>query len=122
METIPADLVRDVVQRLVSEFDPDRIILFGSHAWGKPDDGSDLDLLVIVPESQESPVQRAVRAHRCLREVKVAKDLIVETRDEVARFSRVPASLEAQILKKGIVLYGRGEARTGSQLASEGVA
>jgi predicted nucleotidyltransferase len=117
METIPADLVRDVVQRLVSEFDPDRIILFGSHAWGKPDDGSDLDLLVIVPESQESPVQRAVRAHRCLREVKVAKDLIVETRDEVARFSRVPASLEAQILKKGIVLYGRGEARTGSQLA-----
>jgi hypothetical protein len=67
-------------------------------------------------------VQSVVRAHRCLREVKVAKELIVETRDEVARFSRVPASLEAQILKKGIVLYGRGEARTGSQLASEGVA
>jgi uncharacterized protein len=122
METIAANLVRDVVQRLVSEFDPDQIILFGSHAWGKPDDGSDLDLLVIVPESRESPVQRVVRAHRCLREVKVAKELIVETRDEVARFSRVPASLEAQILKKGIVLYGRGEARTGSQLASEGVA
>ncbi len=122
METIMADLVRDVVRRLVSEFDPDKIILFGSHAWGEPDEGSDLDLLVIVPESQENPVQRAVRAHRCLTEIKVAKDLIIETRDEVARFSRVPASLEAQILKKGIVLYGRGEARTGSQLASEGVA
>jgi uncharacterized protein len=47
METIAANLVRDVVQRLVSEFDPDQIILFGSHAWGKPDDGSDLDLLLL---------------------------------------------------------------------------
>ena len=122
METIAADLLQEIVQRLVSEFHPDKIILFGSHAWGEPKEDSDLDLLVIVPESEESPVQRAVRAHRCLRAIEVPMDLLVKTQAEVDRFSGVYASLEAELLERGKVLYGRGQAGIGSQLAPEGVA
>ena len=41
------------------EFDPEQIILFGSHAWGTPSEDSDIDLLVIVPDSDARPTQRA---------------------------------------------------------------
>ena len=37
---------------IIREFSPDKIILFGSYVWGNPSDDSDLDLLVIVPESE----------------------------------------------------------------------
>ena len=85
---------------------PDRIILFGSHAWGTPDEDSDLDLLVIVPHSEQSPALRAVRAHRCLRDLPVPVDILVKTRAEIERGSRVPASLISEVLERGKVLYG----------------
>jgi len=120
MRTISTDILDEVVARLVREFDPDGILLFGSHAWGQPDAGSDLDLLVIVPESDERPPRRATRAHRCLRGLDVPVDVLVRTRSEIDRVARVPASLEADILDRGSLLYGRGETRTGPGLAPEG--
>ena len=50
--------IHEVVQRLVNEFNPEQVILFGSYAWGTPsEEDSDLDLLVIVPQSDEEPTQ-----------------------------------------------------------------
>jgi uncharacterized protein len=122
MKSVAEDVLPEIVRRLVAEFDPEQILLFGSRAWGVPGPDSDYDLFVIVADSDDYPIERAVRAHACLSGMGISKDVIVSTQERFIRFSRVPASLEAQILKKGIVLYGRGEARTGSQLASEGVA
>ena len=59
----------EVTRRLIAEMEPDRIILFGSYAWGSPDEGSDLDLLVIVPHSDQPPTLRAVSAYRCLGDI-----------------------------------------------------
>jgi predicted nucleotidyltransferase len=111
MLTMPPDLMSEIVQRLIAEFDPVQVILFGSYAWGRPDEDSDLDLLVVVPSTEERPVARAARAHRCLRGIPFPMDLIVKTRQEVDRFEKVPSSLEAEILLRGKVLYGRGETR-----------
>jgi predicted nucleotidyltransferase len=94
------------VERLVAEFHPEQIILFGSHAWGTPTDDSDVDLLVIVSDSHESPYQRAVRAHRCLQGMGFAKDVLVRTRAEAERYRHVYASLFCQVFEKGKVLYG----------------
>ena len=94
------------VRRLVVEFNPDRIILFGSHAWGEPDGDSDLDLLVIVPGSNERPIERARRARRCLRGIGVPLDVLVKTREEYEYFRPVVASLEHRIAEQGEVLYG----------------
>jgi predicted nucleotidyltransferase len=94
------------VGRLKRDFNPEQIWLFGSHAWGEPDDGSDVDLLVVVPSSSDSPVQRAQRAHRSLSGLGIAKDVLVKTRAEVERFRRVPSSLEAEILARGRLIYG----------------
>ena len=112
--------MNEIVERLVVEFDPDEIFLFGSHAWGKPTEDSDLDLLVVIPKTDERPTARATRAYRCLRGIPVPLDVIVRTREEIDRFSGVPASLEAEILERGKTLYGRSQTRAGTELASKG--
>ena len=48
MKTIPQDLLDQAIDRLKTEFQPDEIFLYGSHAWGTPHDNSDVDLLVDV--------------------------------------------------------------------------
>ena len=102
--TVSPEILSEIVERLVVEFNPERIILFGSHAWGNPGKDSDIDLLVIVSETNERPIARAVRAHRCLHGISFPMDLIVKTQQEVNRFEKVSSSLEAEILRRGKVL------------------
>jgi len=106
MVAVEAEILDEIVRRLVKEFDPQQIILFGSHAWGDPDADSDLDLLVVVSESSERPTERAWRAHRCLHGIRVPMDILVKTREEFDYFRPVIASLEHRIAKEGKVLYG----------------
>lgn len=96
-----------MLQRLVDEFHPETIYLFGSHAWGNPELGSDIDLLVIVKTSRQKPIQRATRAQRILRGIKTPLDVLVKTRREFEKYVPVKASLEAQITREGKLLYGR---------------
>lgn len=106
MKTLQPDLIETVTQRLVAEFQPEQIWLFGSHAWGTPHEGSDVDLLVVVPHSDEPPIRRSQRAHRCLRGLRMPKDVLVETRHEVDRVKELKTSLENAILTRGRRLYG----------------
>lgn len=82
METVDDSLLQKVTQRLVDQFQPEQIILFGSYAWGTPTASSDLDVMVIVAQSDSSDYERAVQGHRCLSGLGVAKDVIVKTRAE----------------------------------------
>lgn len=117
MKTIPKELLDEITRRLVAEFDPEQIILFGSHAWGTPDEDSDVDLLVIVSESDQRPVQRAQRALYSLRGLLVPTDIMVKTRAEVECYRPVYASLTCEILEEGKVLYERSQAQIGPGLA-----
>ena len=103
---LDAILLQTATQRLVTEFQPDQIWLYGSHAWGNPHDDSDVDLLVVVPHSDETPIHRSQRAHRCLRGLRMPKDVLVETRQEVDRVKGLKTSLENVILTRGRRLYG----------------
>ena len=103
---VSRELLETVVQRLVDGLHPERIILFGSHVWGEPDRDSDLDLPVIVAESDLSPPRRATEARRCLRGLPSAFDILVRTRDEVTRWSEVNESLLSRIVRQGVALYG----------------
>jgi uncharacterized protein len=98
-------LILEITSRLVQEFDPEKIFLFGSHAWGTPHSDSDLDLLVIVSTSHLSSSKRASTAYRCLRDILYPLDILVKTREEIEKFAKVPLSLEHQILMNGKCLY-----------------
>lgn len=106
MKKVSSEVLDLITRRLVEEFAPEQIYLFGSHAWGKPDADSDLDLLVIVEKSDQLPARRAARAYLCLQEILVPLDILVKTRSEVDAYRHVYASLTAQILEQGKVLYG----------------
>ena len=106
MKTLDSAVLDETVQRLVDEFQPEQIILFGSRAWGLPDEDSDFDLLVIVGSSDVGPTERARRAYRSIRGLDVDAEILVKTRAEFDRFRGVPASLEHKICQEGKVLYG----------------
>ncbi len=94
------------MERLRNEFQPEQIFLFGSHAWGTPHEDSDVDLMVIVGQSDERATRRMQRAHRCLRGLRLSKDVFVQTREEFDRYKDLQASLQHQILTRGRKLYG----------------
>ena len=106
MKIIPQDLLQEAVRRLVAEFDPEEIYLFGSHAWGTPTEDSDIDLLIIVSASRERSIHRIRRAHRCLSDLDFSKDVFVLTRQEFERYQHLPVSIQYEILRRGKKLYG----------------
>ena len=56
---VPRAVIRDYARQIAEQFHPDRIILFGSYAYGKPHQDSDVDILVIMPARDE--INQAVR-------------------------------------------------------------
>jgi len=100
------DLLEQMTQRLVAALKPEQIILFGSYAYGEPTKDSDVDLLVILSESDEPRYRRARKAHIALRGMGIPKDILVMTRAEVERQASVSNSLVGQALSQGKVLYG----------------
>jgi predicted nucleotidyltransferase len=122
VKTINDDLLREMTRRLIEQFQPEQIILFGSHAWGAPTSSSDVDLMVIVSQSDLTDYERSVLGHRCLSGLGIAKDVLVKTRAEFDFFRDVRASLEYKIAHQGKVLYDRRQSSTRAQLAPQGEA
>lgn len=106
MKPLAADALEEAVGRLVAEFRPEAIYLFGSHAWGEPTPDSDVDLFVIVPHCDDAAVVRSQRALRILSDMPFPKDVLIATRAEVDRFKHLRASLSHQVLHRGRKLYG----------------
>ncbi len=90
----------------MEEFHPQKVYLFGSHAWGQVDDDSDVDLMVIVEEMSASPTRMARRAYGCLRGLHFAKDILVRSARSFQENALQSATLEAQVARRGKLLYG----------------
>jgi uncharacterized protein len=99
-------LLRQIVSRISEKMKPEKIILFGSYAWGKPNEGSDIDLFIVVSESNKRSYQRAQEVYRLLRGIVAPIEIIVQTKDEVSRNLKVTTSLAKKVLEEGRVLYG----------------
>ncbi len=99
-------LLQEITDRIVEQLSPQKVVLFGSHAWGSPGSGSDVDLLVIM-ESDERPARRAARVSRVCRPRLLPMDIIVKTPDEVQERLDVGDPFLRRILREGKVLYER---------------
>jgi predicted nucleotidyltransferase len=98
--------LEEVTRRIVDAIHPERIILFGSYAWGHPSEDSDVDLLIDLRNSDQPGYRRARDVYRCLRGLKIPVDVVVRTHDEIERGIRVKTSLERKVVKEGWVLHG----------------
>ncbi|MGD9101781.1 MAG: nucleotidyltransferase domain-containing protein [Anaerolineae bacterium] len=99
--------LKDVTGRIVDAFAPQRIILFGSHAYGQPNSDSDVDLLVVM-ESDERPAARATRVSRLLRPRPFPMDIVVRTPQEIQERLESGDYFMREVLERGRVLYERG--------------
>lgn len=102
-------VIREMVQRIVAGFDPEKIILFGSHARGDAGPDSDVDLLVIKPVKGSRREER-VRIGAALNGMGVAKDVVVATPEDIQRRGNLVGTVLRPALREGRVLYERPDA------------
>lgn len=95
-----------IVKRLVNRFNPDQIILFGSHARGTARAESDIDLLVVLPLTGSKRAKQ-VEMRIALHDIRTPKDIIVATPDEVDRRRDIVGTFIRPALREGRVLYAR---------------
>ncbi len=103
---LPKELQENIVRRIVEAVHPVRIILFGSHAYGTPTEGSDIDLLVIE-EKVVSKRKESVRIWELLSDLPFAKDIIVASWEEFDFYRKEAGSVFRTISEKGIEIYAR---------------
>jgi len=102
--------IEEIIKRVASSYKPEKIILFGSYAYGTPSEESDLDLLVIVKSSKRPRYQRAREIRKHLWGISdVPKDILVYTQEEIDEWKEVKEAFITSIMKKGRVLYENKE-------------
>lgn len=102
--------IRQVANRLVQELQPEKIILFGSYAYGKPGADSDVDMLVVM-ETKERIARRETLVLRALEGVKrFPMDILVRTPRELAFRIAIGDSFINEVLARGKILYERSVA------------
>ncbi|MEW6441828.1 MAG: nucleotidyltransferase domain-containing protein [bacterium] len=99
--------IRKMVSRIVREFQPERIILFGSHARGQGGPDSDVDLLVVMPV-EGSKREKQVQVRTALHDIPVPMDIIVTTPEDFEWRKKYPGTIERPAFLEGKVLYDRG--------------
>lgn len=97
--------IKEITQKIVKEYQPEKIILFGSYAWGKPTEASDIDLLV-VKNSQRPRLDRQRELRRKLFPPLVPTDILVYTPNEIVKRLSIGDFFIRDIVTKGKVLYG----------------
>src|SRR5260370_22584660 len=107
---VPMRVIRRFARAVAERFDPDRIILFGSHAYGTPHADSDVDLLVVMPARNE--LDQAVKIAIAV-PAPFPCDLIVRKPQEWQWRIEEGESFSTEILKKGKVLYEKSDAGMG---------
>jgi uncharacterized protein len=96
----------EIVQRLKTAYEPERIYLFGSTARGDARHDSDYDLMLIVPDGYP-PARRSSRlAYEVLRGTGAAADVVVVTHSYFERRRGLQASLPGTVLREGRLLLG----------------
>lgn len=103
---ISREHIQDITMKIINSVHPEKIILFGSYAWGKPTKDSDLDLLIIM-RSNERPIKRAASIRKACRDGYVPMDLIVRTPDEIQKRLDIGDPFIKKILSEGKMVYAR---------------
>lgn len=101
------EMIQDMVQKIVADYAPQKIILFGSYAYGKPDENSDIDLL-IVKDTNKRPIERWMEVKRLLRDPSrtVSVSPLVYTPQELEERLAIKDFFIQEVLERGEILYG----------------
>ncbi len=113
-EHIPMQVVQAVVDHIAREFDPEKIILFGSHAYGNPQPWSDVDLLVVI-DTNRNPVEVSQDILKDLPAFMFSVDVLVRTPATIKRRLALGDSFLEEVISRGKILYERANSRMDSE-------
>jgi predicted nucleotidyltransferase len=99
-------LTAEMVRRIVAQFRPERVVLFGSQARDDATWESDVDLLVVMPVNG-SKRERRLAIQMALRDIHIPKDILVVTPREWDIQRSIPGTLVWPARREGVVLYER---------------
>src|SRR2546423_11024347 len=103
---IPMRVIRRFARQVAERFQPDKIILFGSYAYGTPHADSDVDILVIMPAWNQ--LSKAVQISLAI-DPPFPLDIIVRSPDNLGWRLAEGESFHTEIVSKGKVLYEKGD-------------
>jgi len=95
--------IQEVCERIAHDFQPEKIILFGSHALGQQTPDSDVDLMVVMP-FEGDPIEKAVSILKQINML-IPIDLLVRTQEQVERRLEMGDRFMHEIVERGKVLY-----------------
>ena len=98
------DIVKKVVDRIVSEFNPRMVVVFGSVANRTAADNNDLDIFVVM-DTELSYHRRATAIHMKLLDIPLPMDIIAVTPEEYEANKDNKMSLMSEIMNTGEVVY-----------------
>lgn len=101
-------IISKICQKIKEAYQPEKIILFGSYAYGKPSRDSDIDLFIIKNDPRR-PIERNVEIRRIVSEEngKIALTPMVYTPEEVRYRLSIGDDFIKEILTRGKILYAR---------------
>src|SRR6266849_8756756 len=109
---VPMAVIRQFARAVVERFQPEKIILFGSYAYGEPHADSDVDILVVTPARNQ--IDQAVRIDREI-DPPFPLDLIVRTPKTLAWRLEEGDSFLQEIVANGKVLYEKNDQGVGAK-------
>ena len=116
-------VIRRFARQVAERFQPERIILFGSHAYGTPHADSDVDLLVVMPARNQHDQAARIRAAG---DAPLPMGLIVRTPESLAWRLAERESFHTETMTRGKVLYEKSssgvDSQGGKRLRSRGAA
>lgn len=98
--------IQAIADKIAREYKPEKIILFGSYAWGKPHEDSDLDFL-IIKKTDDPMLKRMEDVSRLFLQCDFPMDFIVYTPDQVERRKEMEDQFVTEIINKGELLYAK---------------
>src|SRR5437868_8738853 len=112
---VPMRVIRRFARDVAEKFQPDKIILFGSYAYGTPHDDSDVDILVVMPARNE--IDQSARIELAI-DPPFPLDIIVRTPKNMKWRLEERESFLTEVMSKGKVLYEKDDAGVGAQSRS----
>jgi predicted nucleotidyltransferase len=109
---VPRSAIRKFARDVAERFQPERIILFGSHAYGSPHRDSDVDILVVMPARNQ--LDQAVRISTAI-DPPFPLDIIVRTPETMRWRLAEGDSFLQEIVTQGEVLYEAADRRVGKK-------
>lgn len=103
---IPMKTIRAIAKHIAQKFNPEQIILFGSHAYGKPTAWSDVDLLVVM-DTPKGELETSLEIGEALPDIMFGVDIVVRSRKVIEKRKKLNDWFLIEITKKGKVLYER---------------